>query len=174
MSVYLRLKVVLYKLFVFYIHELVYEGRHIWSIVGYKTIRQNIFTLTNSHYMYTLLLVLSCCRTGRSSKLYKFRSTAHWLPWWLSTAFLLWFICFHLLTDIWKITVFRSQFFLIIPYTLPQMKRNINFLIFYGDPGTGSVTQGHVHQGKWFFWQRRSTNLPWYLAQVGIFTLVVV
>ncbi len=33
-------------------------------------------------------------------------------------------------------------------YTLPQKKRNFNFQIFYGDPGQGSVTPGHVHQGK--------------------------
>ena len=30
----------------------------------------------------------------------------------------------------------------------PKKKHNFNFQIFYGDPGWGSVTQGHVHQGK--------------------------
>ncbi len=29
-------------------------------------------------------------------------------------------------------------------YTLPQNKRNFNFQIYYGDPGPGSVTPGHV------------------------------
>ena len=29
-------------------------------------------------------------------------------------------------------------------YTLPQKKRNFNFRIFYGDPGPGPVTPGHV------------------------------
>ncbi len=33
-------------------------------------------------------------------------------------------------------------------YTLPQKKRNFNIQIFYGDPGPGSVTPGHVNQGK--------------------------
>ena len=33
-------------------------------------------------------------------------------------------------------------------YTLPQKKRNFNFQIFHGNPGPGSVTPGHVHQGK--------------------------
>ena len=33
-------------------------------------------------------------------------------------------------------------------YTLPQNKRNFNFHIFHGYPRPGSVTPGHVHQGK--------------------------
>ncbi len=35
----------------------------------------------------------------------------------------------------------------LVIYTLLQKKRNFNFQIFYGDPGPGSVTPGHVHQG---------------------------
>ncbi len=34
-------------------------------------------------------------------------------------------------------------------YTLPQKKRNFNFQIFHDDPGPGSETPGHVHQGIW-------------------------
>ncbi len=33
-------------------------------------------------------------------------------------------------------------------HTFPQKKRNFNFRILYGDPGPGSVTPDHVHQGK--------------------------
>ncbi len=33
-------------------------------------------------------------------------------------------------------------------HTLPQMKRKFNFQIFHNEPGPGSVTPGHVHQGK--------------------------
>ena len=37
-------------------------------------------------------------------------------------------------------------------YTLLQKKSNFNFKIFYGDPGPGAVTPGHVDQGK-FSWE---------------------
>ncbi len=36
-------------------------------------------------------------------------------------------------------------------YILPQKKCNFNFHIFYGDPGPGSVTLGHVHEGNGVF-----------------------
>ncbi len=46
--------------------------------------------------------------------------------------------------------------------TLPQKKSNFNFQIFYVDPGPGSVTPGHVHQGKCsLYW-----DVLW-LCQIG-------
>ena len=30
-------------------------------------------------------------------------------------------------------------------YTLPRKKRNFSYSISHGDPGSGSVTQGHEH-----------------------------
>ena len=48
----------------------------------------------------------------------------------------------------------------VVFYTLPQKKRNFNFQIFYGDPGPGSVTPGHVHQGKWNLAQSSLTYTP--------------
>ncbi len=43
-------------------------------------------------------------------------------------------------------------FYPILPdtYTLPQKKRNFSYSISPGDPGSGSVTQGHEHYQKWF------------------------
>ena len=54
-----------------------------------------------------------------------------------------------------------------ITYTLPQKKRNFNFPIFRGDPGPGSVTPGHMHQGKFGMgfltngYQEQCTNENW-------------
>ncbi len=35
-------------------------------------------------------------------------------------------------------------------YTLPRKKRNFSYSISPGDPGSGSVTQGHEHYQEWF------------------------
>ncbi len=43
---------------------------------------------------------------------------------------------------------FPRKWAYLLHYTLPQNKRNFNFRIFYGDPGSGSVTLGYVNQGK--------------------------
>ena len=48
----------------------------------------------------------------------------HWSPWLASNGWQCWL------------------------YTLPQKKRNFNFQIVHGDPGPGSVTPGHAHQGN--------------------------
>ncbi len=56
--------------------------------------------------------------------------------------------------------------------TLPQKKRNFNFQIFHGDPGPGSVTPGHVHQGNCSWEQEAKDPIEKYQAALSVHSII--
>ncbi len=63
------------------------------------------------------------------------------------------FISSHFPDMLWKacMSSYVPDFLWKSFYTLPQKKRNFSYSISPGDPGSGSVTQGHEHYQKWFW-----------------------
>ncbi len=57
-------------------------------------------------------------------------------------------------------------------YTLPKKKRNFNFQIFHGDPGTGSATLGHAHQGKCSLEQQAKDPIEKYQTVLSVHSII--
>ncbi len=57
-------------------------------------------------------------------------------------------------------------------YPLPQKKRDFNFQILHGDPGPGSVTPGHVHQGKCSWEQQTKDPIEKYQTVLSVHSII--